>query len=190
MAVGQAAELLFCEPPFFLRPKFRWIDARTSSKASAIRRPGEDAVVTPLIVVKEYHALPRNTRAAPRHLAESASGVGVFDGPATTVTVASGSSSATLFDASAACCSSTACSIFRKPRTFCHASEPWRGCRPPTRGLATRRGGNGCRSSDAARRETPLLDPRHERVLACPTAHSPTGLPSDSAHSLALAIKR
>ena len=38
-AAGQAAELLFCEPPFFLS-KFRWIDARTSFKASAIRRPG------------------------------------------------------------------------------------------------------------------------------------------------------
>ena len=38
-AVGQAAELLFCEPPFF-SSKFRWIDSRTSSKASAIRRPG------------------------------------------------------------------------------------------------------------------------------------------------------
>ena len=38
-AVGQATELLFCESPFF-SSKFRWIDARTSSKASAIRRPG------------------------------------------------------------------------------------------------------------------------------------------------------
>ena len=38
-AVGQTVELLFCEPPFFAS-KFRWIDSRTSSKASAIRRPG------------------------------------------------------------------------------------------------------------------------------------------------------
>jgi hypothetical protein len=38
-AAGQAAELLFCEPPFFAS-KFRWIDSRTSSKASVIRRPG------------------------------------------------------------------------------------------------------------------------------------------------------
>ena len=38
-AVGQPAELLFCEPPFF-SSKFRWIDSRTSFKASAIRRPG------------------------------------------------------------------------------------------------------------------------------------------------------
>ena len=38
-AVGQAAELLFCGPPFF-SSKFRWIDSRTSTKASAIRKPG------------------------------------------------------------------------------------------------------------------------------------------------------
>jgi len=38
-AVGQTAQLLFCEAPF-LASKFRWIDSRTSSKASAIRRPG------------------------------------------------------------------------------------------------------------------------------------------------------
>ena len=42
----------------------------------------------------------------------------MFDGLATAVTVGSGSSSATLFDVSVACCSSTACSIFRRPRTF------------------------------------------------------------------------
>ena len=38
-AVGESAELLFREPPFF-SPKFRWIDSRTSSNASVIRRPG------------------------------------------------------------------------------------------------------------------------------------------------------
>ena len=38
-AAGQPAELLFCEPPFFAS-KFRRIDSRTSSKASAIRKPG------------------------------------------------------------------------------------------------------------------------------------------------------
>ena len=38
-ASGQSAELLLCEPPFFAS-KFRWIDSGTSSKASAIRRPG------------------------------------------------------------------------------------------------------------------------------------------------------
>ena len=38
-AAGQAAELLFCEPPFFAST-FRWIDCRTSPKASAIRKPG------------------------------------------------------------------------------------------------------------------------------------------------------
>ena len=38
-ASGQAAELLFREPPFF-SSKFRWIDSRTSFKASAIRKPG------------------------------------------------------------------------------------------------------------------------------------------------------
>lgn len=38
-AVGQTAQLLFCESPFFAS-KFRSIDSRTSSKASAIRRPG------------------------------------------------------------------------------------------------------------------------------------------------------
>ena len=38
-AVGQSAELLFCEPPFF-SSKFRWIDSRTSSNASAIRKLG------------------------------------------------------------------------------------------------------------------------------------------------------
>jgi hypothetical protein len=38
-AIGQSAELLFCEPPFF-SSKFRWIDARTSSSESAICRPG------------------------------------------------------------------------------------------------------------------------------------------------------
>jgi hypothetical protein len=38
-AAGQAAQLLFREPPFF-SSKFRWIDSRTSSKASAIRNPG------------------------------------------------------------------------------------------------------------------------------------------------------
>ena len=38
-ASGQTAKLLLCESPFFAS-KFRWIDSRTSSKASAIRRPG------------------------------------------------------------------------------------------------------------------------------------------------------
>ena len=38
-AVGQADQLLLCEPPFF-SSKFRWIDSRTSLKASAIRSPG------------------------------------------------------------------------------------------------------------------------------------------------------
>ncbi len=38
-AAGQSAELLLCEPPFFAS-KFRWIDSRTSSKASAVRSPG------------------------------------------------------------------------------------------------------------------------------------------------------
>ncbi len=38
-AAGKSAQLLLCEPPFFAS-KFRWIDSRTSSKASAIRRPG------------------------------------------------------------------------------------------------------------------------------------------------------
>src|SRR3954465_9935672 len=38
-ASGQSAELLLCKPPFFAS-KFRWIDSRTSSKASAMRRPG------------------------------------------------------------------------------------------------------------------------------------------------------
>jgi len=38
-AAGQAVELLFCGPPFF-SSKFRWIDSRTSPKASAIRKPG------------------------------------------------------------------------------------------------------------------------------------------------------
>jgi hypothetical protein len=37
--VGQAAELLFCAPPFFAS-KFRWIDRRTSVSAWAIRKPG------------------------------------------------------------------------------------------------------------------------------------------------------
>jgi hypothetical protein len=36
---GQAAELLLFEAPFF-SSKSRWIDSRTSFKASAIRRPG------------------------------------------------------------------------------------------------------------------------------------------------------
>ncbi len=38
-AVGQSAELLLCEAPFF-SSRFRWIDFRTSLKASAIRMPG------------------------------------------------------------------------------------------------------------------------------------------------------
>lgn len=38
-AAGQTAELLLREPPFF-SSKFRWIDSRTSVKASAIRKPG------------------------------------------------------------------------------------------------------------------------------------------------------
>ena len=38
-AVGQAVELLLCEPPFF-SSKFRLIESRTSFKASAIRKPG------------------------------------------------------------------------------------------------------------------------------------------------------
>ena len=38
-AVGQTAQLLFCGSPFFAS-RFRWIDSRTSSRASAIRRPG------------------------------------------------------------------------------------------------------------------------------------------------------
>ena len=38
-AAGQAVELLLWEPPFF-SSKFRWIESRTSPKASAIRKPG------------------------------------------------------------------------------------------------------------------------------------------------------
>jgi len=38
-AVGESAELLLREPPFF-SSKFRWIDSRTSPNASAIRKPG------------------------------------------------------------------------------------------------------------------------------------------------------
>jgi hypothetical protein len=38
-AAGQAAELLLGEPPF-CSSRFRWIDARTSANASAIRTPG------------------------------------------------------------------------------------------------------------------------------------------------------
>ena len=38
-ASGQSTELGCCESPFFAS-KFRWIDSRTCSKASAIRRPG------------------------------------------------------------------------------------------------------------------------------------------------------
>src|ERR1700677_4277356 len=38
-AAGQAAELLFCGPPFF-SSKFCWSESRTSAKASAIRKPG------------------------------------------------------------------------------------------------------------------------------------------------------
>src|SRR4051794_12959934 len=38
-AAGESAELLLCESPVFA-PRFRWIDARTSSSASAIRKPG------------------------------------------------------------------------------------------------------------------------------------------------------
>ena len=38
-AIGQAAELLFFEAPFF-SSKFRWIDSRTSPNASAMRKPG------------------------------------------------------------------------------------------------------------------------------------------------------
>jgi hypothetical protein len=38
-AVGQTAELGFREPPFS-SSKFRWIESRTSPRASAIRRPG------------------------------------------------------------------------------------------------------------------------------------------------------
>ena len=48
----------------------------------------------------------------------SDSGEGAFAGPTITVTVASGSSSARLFNASAPCRLSTACSIFRRPRTL------------------------------------------------------------------------
>ena len=38
-AVGQSAELLLGEPPFF-SSKFRWIESCTSPRAFAIRRPG------------------------------------------------------------------------------------------------------------------------------------------------------
>ena len=38
-AGGQPAQLLLCEPPFFAS-RFRWSDSRTSSSASAIRKPG------------------------------------------------------------------------------------------------------------------------------------------------------
>ncbi len=38
-AVGQSAQLLFFESPFF-SSKLRWSESRTSSKASAIRNPG------------------------------------------------------------------------------------------------------------------------------------------------------
>jgi hypothetical protein len=38
-AGGESAELLLCESPFFAS-RFRWSDARTSSSASAICKPG------------------------------------------------------------------------------------------------------------------------------------------------------
>ena len=38
-AIGEAAELLLGEPPFFAS-RFRWTDCRTSPNASAIRNPG------------------------------------------------------------------------------------------------------------------------------------------------------
>jgi hypothetical protein len=38
-AVGESAELLLREPPFF-SAKFRWIDSRTSPNAAAMRKPG------------------------------------------------------------------------------------------------------------------------------------------------------
>ena len=38
-AIGQPVQLLLSEPPFF-SSKLRWIESRTSSKASAIRKPG------------------------------------------------------------------------------------------------------------------------------------------------------
>ena len=38
-ALGQAAQLLLCEPPFFAS-KLRWIESRTSCNAAAIRSPG------------------------------------------------------------------------------------------------------------------------------------------------------
>jgi hypothetical protein len=37
-AAGQSPELFLCEPPFF-SSKLRWIETRTSLRASAIRRP-------------------------------------------------------------------------------------------------------------------------------------------------------
>ena len=38
-ALGQAAKLLFCKPPFFAS-KLRWIESRTSFNAAVIRSPG------------------------------------------------------------------------------------------------------------------------------------------------------
>src|SRR5208337_5092042 len=107
-ASGQSAELLLCKPPFFAS-KFRWIDSRTSSKASAIRRPGG------------WRGPPWSSLRIPRTaaqyssttaLAESALREGPFAGPTITVTVASGPPER-LLDTSALCCLSTACSIFR-----------------------------------------------------------------------------
>ena len=73
-------------------------------------------------------------------------------------------------------------------RVPCAASEPWRGC-PPPRQAWPDRGENGCRSSDAARQETPPRSPSRTRP-ACPRSRGPTVLSKDLAHALAWAISR
>ena len=87
----------------------------------------------------------------------------------------SGSTCARLCDATAFC--RWQHGLFDLPQAahLLSASEPWHGCRPP--GPAwPRRGGNGCRSSGAARPGIPPRSPSRTHP-ACPTSKGPPACP-------------
>ena len=156
----------FSANPLFSRPiKFsRWIDSRTSFKAAAMSRPGGWKRASLVVIENSTRAPHSNVE----HHGAGRIGFGSRrESPAATitVTVAVGSSCARLVNASAFSPFEHGLVRFSAARAPCVASEPWRDYQPPTQ-VWPDRGENGCRSSDAARQETPPRSPRpDERVL-------------------------
>ena len=122
-AVGQTAQLLLWNPLF----------SRPSSVGSTREPPPKPRPFADRVDGEGLPGSSSENSTYSRAVVEDhgAGGIGfrregAFAGPTITVVVASGSSSARLSNALAPCRLSTACSIFRRPRT-CAASGPWRG---------------------------------------------------------------